>query len=261
MAAEKFSFSVSPGHKFPAMFERVEDSHTFVGGQEVFRRCCGGSEIGRLLRCVVTSAQGPPNFSLIRAAPGSSSLSPGAQRPEVRSPAEECGCTVPGPDSEQHASQHLPCPLEIAPQPSGPAAPAAPRPRAPPSLPCAALLCWAARAWTSRTSRQSPGRRPEPIAGATRGRAAGAGLAAPGGRKRAGPPSAGGGRGGSAPPGPGWGLRALGADRGALGGRLPMLPASPGRTPGRAEQRARRGGGRPALLTEGNPRPLQARLC
>lgn len=39
-----------------------------------------------------------------------------------------------------------------------------------------------------------------------------------------------------------------------------MLPASPGPTPGRARRRPRRGWGRSAPLSEGGPRPLQARL-
>lgn len=112
---------------------------------------------------------------------------------------------MPGPDRSTLPST-CPAPRKSRPRPRT----LKPRrPRAPPSLPCTALLCWAARAWTSRTSRQSPGTRPEPMAGATggRGRSRSLGRAEAGrapasrrgeGRGRpagAGPGSVGGGRG------------------------------------------------------------------
>lgn len=150
------------------MFER-RFSPILLEGKKSFEDAGVAVKSGRILRSVVTSGQGapPPQTShssvppLVPLAlgPGRSAHRSGPQ-PEVR---------VPGPDSSTLPST-CPNPSEIAPPPSGPAAPAAPRPRAPPSLPCAALLCWAARAWTSKTSRQSPGTRPEPMAGGTGGR-------------------------------------------------------------------------------------------
>lgn len=126
--ALNFSFSVSPGHNvsfWQCLREEEILSHTF-GGQEVFRRCWGGKEVGGILRCVLTSAQGPPNFSLIRAVPGSASLSLGTQRPEVRSPAEERGYTVLRPDSIALPAPALPLgnrtPASGARSPGSPAA-------------------------------------------------------------------------------------------------------------------------------------------
>lgn len=112
---------------------------------------------GRILRCVVTFAHGSPNFSLTRTAPGSSSLSPGAQRPEVRPPAEECGCTVPAPDSSTPPST-CPAPRKSHPRPRA-LQPRQPGARAP-LLPYLARLCCAGRR----------GRGPAGLAGRARAR-------------------------------------------------------------------------------------------
>lgn len=97
---------------------------------------------GSIRRRVVTSAQGSPNFSLIRAAPVSCSLSPGASCPEARSPAEEGGCTVPGPDGSTLPSTCL-APRKSRPRPRT-LKPRRPRGRAP-LLPYLARLCCAGR--------------------------------------------------------------------------------------------------------------------
>lgn len=257
-----YSLSLSrPQHKFLGMFERREKSLSDFGGQEVFRRCWGWMKSGGILRRVVSSAHRPQSFSLLSAAPSSSGFSLRAQRPAVGPLAGESGCTEPGPDSSTLPST-CPAPREsrLGPEAQQPGQP----PGRAPLLPYLARLCCTGRR----------GRGPAGQAGRARVRAPSPWqelLAAqpPGPVSRPGEggsrpdPSAqeGEGRGGGAPPGPGRGLQSQGADRGALGARLPMLPAPPDRTSGRARRRVRRGEGRPGRLTEGNPRPLQAGLC
>lgn len=107
----------------------------------------------------------PRRYCLSRSAPRSS---PGRR--------VGAGGTGPGPDS--HALLDT-CPGGSGPAVPPPLCPAAPQSRTAPPLPCAALPGWAARAWTSRTSRQSPGTRPEPMAWSSARRGRG-GVAAPG---------------------------------------------------------------------------------
>lgn len=139
---KSFILSVSPGHSlsFWQCLREEKILSPTLGGQEVFRKCWGGNEVGQNSEVRGDFCPGPPK---LLTPPCRSWLFQSFARdaaPRGQVPQPECGCTVLGSDSGTLPST-CPAPRKSRPRPRAPQ-PRQPRRRAP-LLPYLARLCCA----------------------------------------------------------------------------------------------------------------------